>query len=64
MKPISQSAYPTTKVIGYLRTAAWAYASCEKTPPRLDGVKFGRAVRDHKRAAEPIMPRFGDAWGR
>jgi hypothetical protein len=31
----------------------------EKTPSALDGVQFGRATRDHIRAAKSSMPRFG-----
>ncbi len=33
--------------------------SIRKYPAALDGVKFGRATRDHKRAARSTMPRFG-----
>jgi hypothetical protein len=38
------------------KTGSMAY---EKTPSALDGVQFGRATREHKRAAKSSMPRFG-----
>ncbi len=32
----------------------------EKTPPSVDGVKFGRKRHNRQRAARWIMPRFAD----